>query len=162
MGTELTQAQQEIIAQLKTGFTPTTQEIKDLEKTLSTFQQTAQEITTENYFFNGIYCRKCLVPAGVLIVGKSHKTEHFFVLAGGTMVVWSENVEAVLAPGQIVQAMPGAKVGYAVTDCIVLNFFRTDKTDVEAATEELVEESPFSAYDAYNKLKRSTSLAIGV
>ena len=65
----------DIIEQLATKI-PDKEQIGRLQEEVSKLPQT--EPLTEHYFSNGMYCRKMFMPAGMLLVGKAHKQDHFF------------------------------------------------------------------------------------
>jgi len=112
------------------------------------------EMVTENYFSDGMYCRKLIRPAGTLIVGKVHKKDHFFMCVKGEIIAWSEKGMIKLNAGDIIQSKSGTKrVTLALTDAIGLTVHRTDKTDLNEIEAELIEEDDTALFDASNKLK---------
>jgi hypothetical protein len=89
-------------------------------------------IPTEHTFAPGMYIRTIAIPAGVILVGKIHKTEHIFMLTKGELTVVTEDGEERLkAPCQVI-CRPGLKrAGYAHTDCVCSNVHITEETDLE-------------------------------
>jgi len=74
---------------------------------------------TSHIFGGGVYCRRMDIPAGVVVVGKIHKTEHISILLSGSVQITTEEgtSEPLHAP-QIVVAQPGTKrIAKALTDC---------------------------------------------
>tara|TARA_R110000803_G_scaffold195068_1_gene258259 strand:- start:6016 stop:6483 length:468 start_codon:yes stop_codon:yes gene_type:complete len=71
-------------------------------------------------FSNGIYARELSIPAGGLIVGKVHKTQHHNFLLQGEIIVLTEMGGAKLlqAPCTIVSEPGTQRVGYALTDTV--------------------------------------------
>lgn len=133
--------------------TPGREEIDRLQAFMATMPQI--ELPTEHFFANGMYARFMPVKAGSLIVGKVHRTEHFFVLCHGTMRITDGNGAAqdITGPAVIV-SQPGTKrAGLALTDTACLNIHRTDKTDLDEIEEELVEPDETALFDARNELK---------
>ena len=63
---------------------PTREQIEALESEMKKMPQA--EMVTENYFSDGMYCRKLIRPAGTLIVGKVHKKDHFFMCVKGEII----------------------------------------------------------------------------
>jgi len=131
---------------------PTREQIEALESEMKKMPQA--EMVTENYFSDGMYCRKLIRPAGTLIVGKVHKKDHFFMCVKGEIIAWSEKGMIKLNAGDIIQSKSGTKrVTLALTDAIGLTVHRTDKTDLNEIEAELIEEDDTALFDASNKLK---------
>jgi len=86
----------------------------------------------KHYFGPGLYVREVTMPAGAVIVGKPHKTEHLCVMLQGHMRVKSEDGEVVelKAPTTFV-AKPGRKVAYILETVVFQNIFATEETDIE-------------------------------
>ena len=131
---------------------PTREQIEALESEMKKMPQA--EMVTENYFSDGMYCRKLIRPAGTLIVGKVHKKDHFFMCVKGEIIAWSEKGMIKLNAGDIIQSKSGTKrVTLALTDAIGLTVHRTEKTDLNEIEAELIEEDDTALFDASNKLK---------
>ena len=112
------------------------------------------EPVTEHYFANGMYCRKMEMPMGLVVVGKLHKSDHFFICTKGEIMVTTENGVKNLYAGDIIESKPGTKrVIYAVIDSIITNVHKTDKTDLDEIEEELIEAEEIALFDSNNKLK---------
>ena len=140
-----------IIEQLEANV-PNKQQIIRLQEEISKLPQF--EPKTEHYFSNGMYCRKMFMPVGMLIVGKVHKQDHFFICTKGEIIAWTENGMKKLIAGDIIESKIGTKrVIYAVTDSIITNVHKTDKTDLDEIEEELIEPDETSLFDSSNKLK---------
>lgn len=112
------------------------------------------ELPTKHWFADGMYCREMSWPAGGIILGAVHKTEHLFILIKGiASFTTPEGIRRKHAPCVVV-GVPGIqRVGLALTDCVVLNIHRTDKTDLAEIEAELVEIDPNSMYGLGNELK---------
>jgi quercetin dioxygenase-like cupin family protein len=112
------------------------------------------ELETKHYFAQGMYCRAMELKAGTSIVGKVHKSEHFFILAKGKLAVTVDEKVTVLESPAILVSGPGVKrAGHAIEDCLCLNIHRTDKVDLNEIEEELIEPDPMALFDARNQLK---------
>jgi len=98
------------------------------------------ELLTEHFFVKGMYARQITIPAGTTLIGKVHKSEHFFMLLKGDMTLWTEEgMRRVQAP-YVACAKPGIKrVGLAHADSVCINVHMTELTDLAAIEEELVE-----------------------
>jgi quercetin dioxygenase-like cupin family protein len=131
---------------------PNKEQIGRLQEEVSKLQQI--EPSTEHYFANGMYCRKMFMPAGMLVVGKLHKQDHFFICTKGEIVAWTENGMKNLCAGDIIESKLGTKrVIYAVTDSIITNVHKTDKIDLDEIETELIEPDETALFDFNNKLK---------
>ena len=118
------------------------------------------EPQTQHYFANGLYLRTVWSPAGSCIVGKVHKTEHFYaVLSGRVQVTNGEEVmelDATKNGPQILTCPIGTKRAVLVLEDawrmnVHLNV--TNTQDIDALEEELVESDEASPFLPGNKLK---------
>jgi quercetin dioxygenase-like cupin family protein len=131
---------------------PTREQIERLQAEMVKLPQ--DEVITEHYFSEGMYCRKVFRKAGTLIVGKVHKKPHFFLCAKGEIIAWSEKGMRNLKAGDVIESLPGTKrVTLAVEDSIGITFHKTDKTDLDEIEQELVEYDETALFDSDNKLK---------
>jgi quercetin dioxygenase-like cupin family protein len=112
------------------------------------------EPVTKHTFHAGMYCREVTQPAGVLIVGKVHKLEHFFfVLSGDVAVTIDEEIKLITEP-TLLCSKPGAKRAiYAQTDTVFMTIHRLDSTNVEDAENEMLEDAPDSPFTTGNILR---------
>lgn len=112
-------------------------------------------LVTRHHFAGGMYCREMEAPAGCEIVGKVHKSEHFFVLAKGEMTLVCDGFRSRVSAPFVAVSAPGMKrAGYAHTDVLCMNFHNVGEIrDVEEAEALLVEQDPLARFDAYNRVK---------
>ena len=126
--------------------------VKALQAELSKLPQ--YEPATENHFHGGMYCREVFRHAGVLVLGKVHKKEHFYMIAQGTVLITTDDGAKRVTGPALLLSMPGTKRAvYAETDALCFTFHRTDATTVDAAEVDLVEDEPDCLYAAGNKVK---------
>jgi hypothetical protein len=127
--------------------------VKALELALRELPQV--EPVTEHYFADGMYCRMVARDAGVLVVGKVHKREHFYMVVKGSVAVVQDGAERKVyhAPAVIVSKVGTKRATLALTDAVCLTVHRTDKTDLDEIEAELIEPEPDSLFDSGNKLK---------
>lgn len=138
---------------------PTREQIEALQRELISHadQSLIREYPTEHYFSNGMYCRKASFPAGQLIVGAVHKEQHLFILASGQAKVWTDQGESILNSGSVICGEPGVKrVVYTITDCIGINVFKTDSTDLDEVEKQICEEDDTSMFDIRLNLKKQS------
>jgi len=99
------------------SFKPDLHLIKKFESELSKFPQI--EIKEKNYFSDGIYAREITIPAGVIVIGKKHKTQHLNFLTKGKIVVLTENgMEELTAPLTLVSEEGIKRVGLSIEETI--------------------------------------------
>lgn len=132
--------------------TPTREKIDALQSVMATMPQVA--LKTNHYFSDGMYCRELLIPAGVTLVGKVHRKEHFCILSSGSMTIIGEGHRQTFTAPCVFSSKPGAKrAGYAHEDAVFITVHRTAETDLAKLENELVEEDPDSMYLTGNILK---------
>jgi hypothetical protein len=129
-----------------------TDSVSVLQKSL--MQMPQYEPVTNHYFHGGMYCREVWRAAEVLVVGKVHKKEHFYMIASGTVLITTDDgVERVTGP-KLLLSKPGTKRAvYSETDALCMTFHRVECSTVEEAETELVEEEKDSMYTAMNIVK---------
>lgn len=86
---------------------PTREQIVRLQEAMLP-QQCAQPDPT-HFFAPGMYLRELTVPAGMLLVGKTHRHAHFLVVTKGRAEVISEFGRSVVEPGHISVSQAGVK-----------------------------------------------------
>lgn len=113
------------------------------------------EPVTKHYFHAGMYCREVWRDAGVLVVGKVHRKEHFYLIVNGTVRITDGASTAVEVTGpHLILSKPGTeRAVLSITPALCMTFHRTDATTVDAAEAELVEPDELSMFDALNMIK---------
>ncbi len=125
--------------------------IEALQRELVKLPQ-ADNLITQHHFADGMYCRTLWRPAGTLIVGKVHKREHFYIVASGRVLVTTEEGVKELTGTTVVVSKPGTKRAVlALEDSTCLTVHRTDKTDLDAIEEDLIEYDGTALFDAGNR-----------
>ena len=126
--------------------------VQALQDVISKMPQYEPE--TKHTFHAGMYCREVWRPAGVIVVGKIHKKEHFYLIVSGTVAITTdEGVKSVTGP-HLLCSKPGTKRAvYAETDALCMTFHVVDAKTIEDAEHELVEEDDSSMFTLGNKLK---------
>lgn len=139
---------------------PTRAQIEALEGHMR--REAQIDIPTRHYFAHGIYAREITIPAGVLLTGKVHRTEHLNILSAGEITVWTEDgMKRLRAPATIV-SRPGTKrVGYAHTECVWTTIHGTHERDLDRLEAELIEAPAIAAPDALAALAAPTDTAGG-
>ncbi|WP_318827049.1 hypothetical protein [Burkholderia cepacia] len=98
------------------------------------------ECPVRHIFAPGIYAREMTIPAGVVLTGAVHRTEHLNIVSKGRITVSTDDgMKEVCAPFTFV-SMPGTKrVGYAHEETVWTTVHATTTTDLDALVEELTE-----------------------
>ena len=132
--------------------TPQRQKVERLQKEVALLPQYEPE--TKHYFHGGMYCREVWREAGVLVIGKVHKKEHFYYIVCGTVAITTDDGEELITGPAMIKSAAGTKRAvYSVTAARCLTVHRTNARTVEAAESELIEPEELSMFDANNKIK---------
>ena len=117
---------------------PTAEQIRRLEREMLRMEQLP--IDTHHHFAPGQYAREIVIPAGTLLTGKKHKTEHLNVVSKGEITVWTEDgMRRIKAPFTFV-SKPGTKrVGLAHEETVWITIHATSETDLVKLEAELIE-----------------------
>ena len=95
-----------------------------------------------HHFGPSIYIREVVMPAGTVVVGKPHKTEHMCNMISGRMIVVNEDGEQLeVAAPLVFMAKKGRKTAYILETVRFQNIFSTDETDIEKLENMLVDNS---------------------
>lgn len=113
-----------------------------------------------HYFHGGIYCREVWRRAGILVVGRVHLKEHFYVIASGRVRITTDDGAEDITGPRVLLSKPGTKRAVlSITAAHCLTFHRTDALTPEEAEIELVEPDPTSLYLADGSLKTQEVIA---
>ena len=126
---------------------PTRAQIVKLEGALRELEPV--HIEPVHHYANGLYAREITIPAGTVLTGKVHKTEHLNIISAGRITVWTEQgMRTISAPFTMV-SQPGTKrVGYAHEDTVWTTIHATTERDLEKLEAELIEPEYLIAEDA--------------
>lgn len=141
MSSEVDTADTGVVGELLTSV-PSREQIVKLEHFIAE-NLPLMEIEPVHHFADGIYARELRIPAGTVLTGKVHKTEHLNILSQGKITVWTEEgMKTVEAPYTIV-SKPGTKrAGYAHTDCVWTTIHGTALRDLDELEAALIEFEP--------------------
>lgn len=122
--------------------------VVELEQLIAQAPQT--ELVTEHALENGMYSRTIFIPAGCVLTGAEHKTDHLNVVVGDILVTTDEGVKRITGH-KVLQTKAGQKrAGYALIPTIWTTICRTDfksLDDLEKIEDALV-------VDAKNLMRR--------
>lgn len=111
---------------------------------------------TEHFLAGGMYGRKVWRPAGTVIVGRVHKTEHFSILLSGELLVSDGETRTYReAPDVWVSPVGTQRATFALTDAEFMTVHRLPDgvTKMEDLEEVLLEPDESANYDILGKLK---------
>ncbi len=128
------------------------EQVLRLEESMRSLPQ--ETWVTNHYFAGGMYAREMHHPAGMLVVGKIHKKESFFILTKGSVsIVLDEGVQEFSAPTVLV-TKPGTKRAVLSIDgATYMTVHRTDKKNLKKIEKEVVENDSLALYDHLNQPK---------
>lgn len=96
---------------------PTREQIERLEAQMRMMEQLP--IEPVHHFADGLYAREILIPAGTILTGKVHSTEHLNIVSKGRIAVWTEDGMKIIAAPCTIVSRPGTKrVGFALEDTV--------------------------------------------
>lgn len=105
-----------------------------LEAAMRAMPEHHVHIEPKHHFAPGLYLREGLIPKGVTLTGKIHKTEHYCILSQGDVSVRTENgIERIKGPA-VIHSLPGMKrVIFAHEDSVWINVHHnpTNESDPE-------------------------------
>jgi hypothetical protein len=130
-------------------------EISSIDKLQDEVSKLPQyEPVTDHYFADGMYCRRVWRPAGVLVVGRVHKKEHFYAITKGKVAIYGMGETRIAVAGEVIVSSPGTKRAVmALEDSVCMTVHRTWTKDLDAIEKELLEDAPESMYTVGNKVK---------
>ncbi len=128
--------------------------VYDLDTMLQGYENKMTELEVKHHFAPGVYAREVLLPAGSVVVGKTHKTEHLNIISQGHCTVHSmgEIIE-IHGPYTFVSKAGAKKAVYSHTDVVWTNIHLTDKTDVDEIEKEVIDEMAEIEFEQRKRLK---------
>jgi hypothetical protein len=99
------------------------------------------EMPLVHRFTPGLYVREIFMPKGTLVISRTHKTEHPFVVSQGHASVWSEEggLVEIKAPHCGITKPGTRRILLIREDCIWTTFHPTNETDPEKIVEQVTE-----------------------
>lgn len=94
-----------------------------------------------HYFAPGVYVREIFMPAGSVVIGKIHKTEHFNIIQRGcvSLIGADGSRELLRGPHTFVSKAGVQKVLYIHEDTVWTTIHITDERDLEKLEAMLIE-----------------------
>ena len=91
------------------------------------------ELTYDHYFADGVYVRVMKCPAGALVIGKPHRTEHISILLKGSCTITNDDgtTQFIEAPLIVVTPPGKKKMALVHTDMEFINVHPTETTNLD-------------------------------
>lgn len=126
---------------------PTLEMIQSLERALRSCPGHV-EIEPVHHFSPGVYAREIQIPAGVVVVGKLHRTQHLIMLLSGEVTIYTdEGMKRMVAP-QVWQTYPGTKRAiFAHETSRLMTVHPTNETDLAVIEAQIIEPEPALAIE---------------
>jgi len=100
------------------------------------------ELRVEHHFAPGVYARELFIPAGTLLTGKIHKTEHLNIISQGRISISNVGERTMITAPHTMISKPGTKrAGYAHEDTVWVTVHPTDETDLKVLEKMLIAEN---------------------
>ena len=129
----------------------------DLENVMRDMEQL--ELETIHHFAPGVYARELRVPAGSVITGAVHRTEHLNICAVGHLTVVNGDDKRDIRGPYIFTSPPGTKRAAVVhEDTVWITIHATNETNIDKLESVLVTNDPkeLKAMIESTKLKEIT------
>jgi hypothetical protein len=99
-------------------------------------------------FSKGVYARSLLIPAGHVIVGHRHATEHLLIMSVGDVDITTDAGMQRLSGFQVINTLPGIKRAIlAHADTILTTIHVTDETDLDVIASQILTSEPRPAIE---------------
>ena len=107
-----------------------------------------EDCPVKHHFSPGLYLREIFMPAGTVVVGRVHKTEHFNILVQGAARIVHDDgrQEELRAPMVFVSKAGVQKVLYILEDMIWMTTHVSEETDLPKLELLLVDPKPQLEY----------------
>ncbi len=98
------------------------------------------EVAYEHYFADGVYARVMKCPAGALVIGKPHRTEHISILLKGSCTITDDDGTSkyVEAPMIVVSQAGRKKMALVHTDMEFVNIHPTETTNLDEIEKKVI------------------------
>lgn len=110
-------------------------------------QQEQVPCPLKHHFAPGVYIREIFMPAGTIVIGKIHRTEHFNIIHRGKAYLIDEDGSVELGPSTFVSKAGVQKTLYIEEDTVWSTVHLTDLRDLEALEAQLIEPDDYPVWD---------------
>lgn len=107
------------------------------------------DLPLKHYFAPHVYIREIFMPAGAIVIGKIHKTEHFNIIQKGCVTLHNEDGTKEMLRGPLTfVSKPGVqKVLYIHEDTIWSTIHMTENRDMESLEAEIIEADDYPRFN---------------
>lgn len=107
------------------------------------------ECPLKHYFAPHVYVREIFMPAGSIVIGKIHKTEHFNIIQKGRVTLANEDgsTKTLEGPCTFISKAGVQKALYIHEDTVWSTVHITENRDLESLEAELIEPSEDLGFD---------------
>jgi hypothetical protein len=121
--------------------------VRNLMRSMADLPQV--ECPLRHHFSPGVYVREIFMPAGSVIVGKVHKTEHLNILQSGHVLIATPDGPPIelVGPVTFVSKAGVQKTLYILSDTTWSTVHVTDLRDLEQLEAALIEPGDYPAFD---------------
>jgi len=122
-------------------------------------QEPQVECPLKHYFLPGVYVREIFMPAGAVVIGKIHKTEHFNTIQKGVVSLFGADGSREILHGPVTfVSKPGVqKVLYIHEDTVWSTIHLTQERELDKLEAELIE--PHSSYPQFDRTAEREAIA---
>jgi hypothetical protein len=99
------------------------------------------DISVSHHFGPGIYIRSGFMPAGIYVIGHSHKNPHMNMLSQGKLAIVSDGDARIIEAPYLFASEGGRKLFYVMEDAVLMNIYATTETDIDVIEETFVDKS---------------------
>ena len=127
--------------------------VYDLDRMLQGHEDAMSGIGEKHHFAPGVYAREVLLPAGSVVVGKTHKTKHLNIIASGSCTIHCMGeIFEVTGPYIFTSEIGAKKAVHSHTDVVWINIHLTDKTDVDEIEKDVIDGMAELTYEQQRRL----------
>ena len=99
------------------------------------------QIDTQHHLVSGMYARTVFIPAGVVITGCTHKTDHISILSGDATLTLSDSVERITGYNVLPTKKGMTRAIFAHSDCWLTTICKTEHSELANIEDAQVEEA---------------------
>ena len=106
-------------------------QVFQLEDVIKSVPESHVELEVKHHFASHMLLRELHIPAGVVAVGKVHRTKHLTIIASGTVrITTDDGIVEITGPEVFVSKPYAKKAVFALTDAVIMNPHPVEKCDV--------------------------------
>lgn len=99
------------------------------------------QIDTQHHLVNGIYARTGFIPAGTVIAGCTHKTDHISILVGDALITLDDGPHRLTGYNVLPTKKGMTRAIYAESDCWMTTICKTEFSELSDIEDGQVEDA---------------------